>query len=114
LGSQAAGLFANNSDLQDALLAAATSSGERLWPMPMYDEYKDEIKSEMAEVKNSAARTAGVSASAKFIEHFTEGYPWAHLDIAAMVWSQSDANPLSPKGATGYGVRLLVELAKAY
>ncbi len=114
LGTQAAGLFSNNDAFQEALLAAATASGERLWPMPMYDEYKDEIKSEMAEVKNSAGRTAGVAASAKFIEHFTEGYPWAHLDIAAMVWSQSDSNPLSPKGATGYGVRLLVELAKAY
>ena len=114
LGSQAAGLFANNPSLQEALLAAASASGERLWPMPMYDEYKDEIKSDMAEVKNSAGRTSGVAASAKFIEHFTEGYPWAHLDIASMVWSQSDGNPLSPKGATGYGVRLLVELTKAY
>lgn len=114
LGSQAAGLFANNATLQDALLAAAERSQDRLWPMPMYDEYKDEIKSDMAEVKNSAGRMAGVSASAKFIEHFTEGYPWAHLDIAAMVWTNSDQNPLIPKGATGYGVRLLVELAKAY
>ncbi len=114
LGSQAAGLFANDDALQEALLAAAKASGERLWPMPMYDEYKDEIKSDMAEVKNSAARTSGVAASAKFIEHFTEGYPWAHLDIASMVWDQSDGNPLSPKGATGYGVRLLVELTKAY
>jgi leucyl aminopeptidase len=114
LGSQAAGLFANDNALQEALLAAAKASGERLWPMPMYDEYKDEIKSDMAEVKNSAARTSGVAASAKFIEHFTEGYPWAHLDIASMVWDQSDGNPLSPKGATGYGVRLLVELTKAY
>jgi leucyl aminopeptidase len=113
LGNQAAGCFANNDELQSALLQAATTSGERLWPMPMYDEYKDEIKSDMAEVKNSAERTSGVAASAKFIEHFTEGYPWAHLDIAAMVWSQSDQNPLAPKGATGYGVRLLVELAKA-
>jgi leucyl aminopeptidase len=114
LGSQAAGLFANDGALQEALMAAAGASGERLWPMPMYDEYKDEIKSDMAEVKNSAGRGAGVAASAKFIEHFTEGYPWAHLDIAYMVWNQSDGNPLSPKGATGYGVRLLVELTKAY
>ena len=114
LGTQAAGLFANDDALQDALLAAANSSGERLWPMPMYDEYRDEIRSDMAEVQNSAGRTAGVAASAKFIEHFTEGYAWAHLDIAAMSWSQSDGNPLSPKGATGYGVRLLVELAQAF
>jgi leucyl aminopeptidase len=114
LGSQAAGLFANDAAFQEALLAASNTSGERIWPMPMYDEYKDEIKSEMAEVRNSAGRTAGVAASAKFIEHFTEGYPWAHLDIASMVWSQSDSNPLSPKGATGYGVRLLVELTQSY
>lgn len=112
LGSQAAGLFANDDALQTALLAAAARSGERLWPMPMYDEYKHEIKSDMAEVQNSAGRSSGVAASAKFIEHFTEGYPWAHLDIAAMSWSSSDSNPLSPKGATGYGVRLLVELAQ--
>lgn len=113
LGDKAAGLFSNDATLQEALMAAAQASGERLWPMPMYDEYVDEIKSDMAEVKNSAARTAGVAASAKFIEHFTEGYPWAHLDIASMVWNQSDGNPLSPKGATGYGVRLLVELTQS-
>jgi leucyl aminopeptidase len=112
LGPQAAGLFANDQALQDALLAAATASGERLWPMPMYDEYKDDIKSDMAEVKNSGSRAGGVATSAKFIEHFTEGYPWAHLDIAAMAWSATDSNPLNPKGATGYGVRLLVALAR--
>jgi leucyl aminopeptidase len=114
LGGQAGGLFANDETLQAALLAASKVSGERLWPMPMYDEYKDEIKSDMAEVRNSASRSSGVAASAKFIEHFTEGYAWAHLDIANMVWSQSDGNPLSPKGATGFGVRLLVELTKAF
>jgi leucyl aminopeptidase len=114
LGTQAAGLFSNDNRLQEALLAAAATSGERLWPMPMYDEYKDEIKSDMAEVKNSASRMAGVSSSAKFIEHFTEGYPWAHLDIAAMVWASGDQAPLTPKGATGYGVRLLVELARIF
>ena len=114
LGAQAAGLFANDNTLQAALLAAAERSGERLWPMPMYDEYKEDIKSDIAEVKNSGGRSGGVATSAKFIEHFTEGYPWAHLDIAAMAWAHSDQNPLIPKGAAGYGVRLLVELAKAY
>lgn len=113
LGSQAAGLFANNDLLQSALLSASARSGERLWPMPMYDDYLDEIKSDMAEVKNSGGRMGGVATSAKFIEHFTEGYPWAHLDIAAMVWTKKDGIPHIPKGATGYGVRLLVELAQA-
>jgi leucyl aminopeptidase len=114
LGTQAAGLFSNNDALQNALLGAADRSGERLWPMPMYDEYLEEIKSDMAELKNSGGRFGGVSTSAKFIEHFTEGYPWAHLDIASMVWASGDKDPATPKGATGYGVRLLVELAEAF
>ncbi len=114
LGSQAAGLFSNNDALQNALLAAADQTGERLWPMPMYDEYLDDIKSDMAELKNSGGRFGGVATSAKFIEHFTEGYPWAHLDIAAMVWAGGDKDPATPKGATGYGVRLLVALAESF
>lgn len=114
LGAQAAGLFSNNNALQNALLGAAERSGERLWPMPMYDEYLDDIKSDMAELKNSGGRFGGVSTSAKFIEHFTEGYPWAHLDIASMVWAGGDKDPATPKGATGYGVRLLVELAETF
>lgn len=114
LGSQAAGLFSNNDALQKALLTAADHSGERLWPMPMYEEYVDDIKSDMAELKNSGSRFGGVSTSAKFIEHFTEGYPWAHLDIASMVWASADKDPATPKGATGYGVRLLVALAEAF
>lgn len=68
--------------------------------MPMYDEYVDDIKSDMAELKNSGSRFGGVSTSAKFIEHFTEGYPWAHLDIASMVWAGGDKDPAAPKGAT--------------
>ena len=114
LGPQAAGVFSNDAHLEDALLDAAGRSGERLWPMPMYEEYEEDIKSEMAEVKNAGGRTSGVATSAKFIEHFTEGYPWAHLDIASMSWRDDDSAPLIPKGATGYGVRLLVELASAF
>ena len=114
LGQQAAGLFSNNEELQNALLAAARSSSERLWPMPMWDEYMDAIKGDMAEVKNSGGRAGGVSTSAKFIEHFTEGYPWAHLDIANVAWTTSEKDAMTPKGATGFGVRLLVDLAEAY
>jgi leucyl aminopeptidase len=114
LGAQAAGLFANHDKLQNALLASAERTGERLWPMPLYEEYMEEIKGEMAEVKNSGGRMNGVATSAKFIEYFTEGYPWAHLDIASMVWTSSENDPTVPKGATGYGVRLLVDLAQTY
>ena len=109
LGKEAAGCFANNQNLQDALVAASERSGERLWPMPMWDDYKEAIRSDMAEVKNSGGRYGGVSTSAKFLEHFTEGYPWAHLDIANVAWTDS-SKPEIPKGATGFGVRLLVEL----
>jgi leucyl aminopeptidase len=114
LGQQAAGLFSNDAALERALLDAAQRSGERLWPMPMWDEYMDVIKSDMAEVKNSGGRAGGVSTSAKFIEHFTEGYPWAHLDIANVAWTTAEKDAATPKGATGYGVRLLVELAEHF
>lgn len=113
LGPQAAGLFSNDDALQEALLAASKRSGERLWPMPMWEEYKEAIQGDMAEVKNSGGRNSGVSTSAKFIEHFTEGYPWAHLDIASVAWTTAERDALTPKGATGYGVRLLVELAES-
>ncbi len=109
-----AGLFSNDSALQQALMAAGDRSGERLWPFPMDEEYEKPIRSDMAEVKNSAGREGGLSSSAKFIQHFTEGYPWAHLDIANMVLADSRINAETPKGATGYGVRLLVELAERY
>ena len=108
-----AGLFSNDTALQEELMAAADNSGERLWPFPMDEEYEKPIRSDMAEVKNSAG-AGGISSSAKFIEHFTEGYPWAHLDIANMVLADSRINPETPKGGTGYGVRLLVELAERY
>jgi leucyl aminopeptidase len=106
LGPYAAALFANDEGLAGRLLGAAESTGERLWRMPLYDEYKDAIKSQVADVKNTGGRSGGIGTSAKFIEHFTDGYPWAHIDMASMAWSDED-KPDRPKGATGYGVRLL-------
>ncbi|MCB0066920.1 MAG: hypothetical protein KDD77_07215, partial [Caldilineaceae bacterium] len=114
LGTQAAGLFDNNADLEAALMGASAQSGERLWPMPMWEEYMEPIKGDMGEVKNSGGRGGGVSTSAKFIEHFTEGYLWAHLDIANVAWSTTERDAMTPKGATGFGVRLLVDLAESY
>ncbi|NOX60634.1 MAG: leucyl aminopeptidase [Chloroflexi bacterium] len=113
LGPKAAGLFTEDEALRDRLLAAAEATGERLWPMPMYEEYMEDIKSDFADVKNSTspAKYQGVSTSAKFLQHFTEGYPWAHLDIANMAWAQK-ARPLYPKGATAFGVRLLVQFLR--
>ncbi len=113
LGPQAAAVFANNDNLAGKLLAAADASGDRLWRLPLYDEYAEAIKSQVADVKNSAGRFAGIGISAKFIEHFTEGYPWAHVDMASMAWAEED-KPAQPKGATGYGVRLFTAFLEKY
>ena len=70
--------------------------------MPLYDEYAEAIKSQVADVKNTGGRYGGIGTSAKFIEHFTEGYPWAHVDMASMGLAEDD-KPAQPKGATGTG-----------
>jgi len=113
LGPKAAGLFTESEGLQDRLLAAADATQERLWPMPMYEEYTEDIRSDFADVKNSTSpnRFTGVSTSAKFLQHFTEDYPWAHLDIAGVAWSNK-ARPMYPAGATAFGVRLQVHLLR--
>jgi leucyl aminopeptidase len=113
LGPQAAALFSNDEMLAVRLLAAGQASGDRLWRMPLYDEYVEAIKSQAADVKNSGGRYGGVGTSAKFLEHFTEGYPWAHIDMSSMSLSDED-KPSQPKGATGYGVRLLTAFLEAW
>ena len=105
----AAGCFANDDALRDRLLAASGTTAERLWPMPLFKEYRDLLKSDVADVVHTAGRYGGVGASAIFLKEFTD-YPWAHLDIAGMAYSDKVPNAYTPKGATGYGVRLLVEL----
>lgn len=113
LGPQAAAVFSNNDDLASRLLAAGEASGDRLWRLPLYDEYLEAIKSQVADVKNSAGRYSGIGTSAKFLEHFTEKYPWAHIDMASMAWAEEDSTA-QPKGPTGYGVRLFTALLESY
>ena len=113
LGPHAAGFFANDEALAAHLVAAAEASGERVWRFPLYDEYLETIKSQVADVKNTGGRYGGLGTSAKFIEHFTEGYPWAHVDMASMSFSDDD-KPAKPKGATGYGVRLFTALLEGW
>lgn len=112
-GPLAAALFANEDQLASGLLEAAHHSGERLWRMPLYEEYLEAIKSQVADVKNSGGRSGGIGTSAKFLEHFTGNYPWAHIDMASMAWSEED-KPAKPKGASGYGVRLFVEFLERW
>lgn len=109
LGYHAAGVFTNNDELANQLNAAADQSGERIWRLPLWDNYKEDIKSDVADLKNYSGKPfAGAISAAKFLEVFTEGHPaWAHLDIAGMAFSDNEFG--SQKNATGYGIRLLVE-----
>ena len=105
-GGVAAGIFCNDDSLRDKLLAASEVTRERLWPLPLYDDYRRAINSEVADMKNSGGRMGGVGTSAVFLREFTN-YPWAHLDIAGMAMSEK-AGDYSPVGGTGFGVRLLI------
>ena len=109
LGYAAGGLFSNSEMLAKDLIQAGESCGERLWRFPLWDVYKDEIKSDVADVRNLGIRpVAGAIAAAKFLEVFVENHPnWAHLDIAGVAFNDSEFS--SQKSATAYGVRLLLE-----
>ncbi|MCC7020406.1 MAG: leucyl aminopeptidase [Ardenticatenales bacterium] len=108
----AAGLFSNDDALAGRLLAAGDASRERLWRLPLWPEYHEAIETERADMKNSGGRQGGVATSAVFLQEFTS-YPWAHLDIAGMM-EQKKVWDLGPAGATGYGVRLLVEFVRGW
>jgi leucyl aminopeptidase len=110
----AAGVFANDDGLMARIRRASEASGERVWPLPLYEEYRERINSDVADMKNSAGdRYAGIGVSAAFLKEFAEGWPWAHLDIAPMAY-RNKADAPWPKGATGFGVRLLVEMLRGW
>ena len=108
LGDWAAGLWSTDEALKDGLLAASARSGDRLWPMPMYEEYREQIKSDIALIKNSSGRPGGANTAAAFLRTFAEDTPWAHLDIAGPAAITKDRADLA-RGATGFGVRVLLE-----
>ena len=110
----AAGIFSTDDSLRDKLVAAGAETHERLWPLPLFDDYAKAIKSATADMKNSGGRMNGVGTSAIFLKEFTD-YPWAHLDIAGMALIEKRSEtPYTPAGGTGYGVRLLVEFLRKW
>ena len=111
LGHEYAGMFTNDDKLAAMLSAAGERTGEKVWRLPLGENYNKDINSDIADMKNvGASRGAGSITAAQFLERFiVPRTPWAHLDIAAMAWSNRDL-PTAPKGATGYGVRLLDRL----
>ncbi len=108
----AAGLFSTDDGLRDKLLAAGQNTQERLWPLPLYEDYRRSIDSDVADMQNSGGRMGGVGTSAIFLREFT-AYPWAHLDIAGMALSEK-GSAYTPKGGTGFGARLLVEFLRTW
>ena len=111
LGEVASGLFGQPTSWVDAVREAASRAGERVWPLPIYDEYAEQLRSEMADIVNSGGRPAGASTAAAFLKTFTGDRPWAHIDIAGTAWAD-EVKPHQPKGATGVMVRTLTELAR--
>ncbi len=113
LGHEFAGLFANDEKLAEAIMAASNASGDPVWRMPLTKAHYENIKSDVADMKNIGPREGGSSTAAAFIgKYVKDGQAWAHLDIAGMAWNGKD-KPTCPKGASGYGVRLLDELVRA-
>jgi leucyl aminopeptidase len=111
LGKVATGLFGGPEPWVDHVRAAAARAGEKVWPMPLFDEYRESLKSEIADMLNSPGRPAGSVTAAMFLREFAGNGPWAHLDIAGTAWAE-ESKSWQPKGATGAMIRTLVEVAR--
>jgi leucyl aminopeptidase len=110
LGKTTSGLFGRPDPWVEHVRRASERAGDRSWPMPVFDDYKDLLKSEIADFTNTGGRAGGAISAALFIKEFAGELPWVHMDIAGTAWAE-DAKPYQPKGATGVGVRTLAELA---
>lgn len=113
LGNECSGLFCNNDVLADALLRSGCSTYERVWRMPIFEEYRELLRSEIADISNHGGRAGGAITAALFLKEFIdENIPWAHLDIAATAYLK-DKKRYHPKSGTGIGVRLLIEMIES-
>lgn len=108
LGQEVAGVMTNSRKLAGQLLAAAGAEGEMLWELPLVDEYREQVKSHNADLKNTGGGYAGAITAGLFLQEFVGGTTWAHLDIAGPAYAEVDSVPHQPRGATGFGVRTLL------
>ena len=112
LGSDIAGLMTNDEQWASAVKAAASAAGEQMWELPMFPEFGEQIKSEVADIKNvGAGRWGGAITAGKFLEEFVNGKPWVHMDIAGPAFLDS-SKPFLDAGGSGAYVRTLVEVAR--
>jgi leucyl aminopeptidase len=112
LGHSAAGIMGTDEKLVEEVRQAGERAGERVWELPLWDDYRDLMKSDIADVKNSGGRPAGSISAGWFLREFVDGFPWAHLDIAGTAYTERD-EPGRVKGPTGMGVRLFTEFVLA-
>ena len=110
LGKTTSGLFGGPDWWVEQVRRTGERAGDRMWQLPLFDDYRDQLKSEIADMMNTAGRVASAITAATFLREFTGGLPWAHIDIAGTAWAD-DSKPFMPKGATGVAVRTLAELA---
>ena len=115
LGNNIAGVMGNNDGLQERIMKASRNTWEKLWPLPLDDDFREQIKSDVADIKNTGGRPGGAETAGAFLSNFVGEVPWVHLDIAGTAWrgqKTSKKDYLGP-GATGFGTRLLVEFVMA-
>jgi len=113
LGPVFAGGFSNDDETFDKLDKALAISGEKIWRLPLGDEYVEQIKSDIADIKNTGGRWGGAITAAEFLHVFADETPWIHLDIAGMAWYE-DTKPYIAKGPSGFGVRSILEWVRSY
>jgi leucyl aminopeptidase len=111
LGHTATGVMGSDDALVQEVLDAAKRAGEPGWPLPLWDDYKELIKSDVADIKNSGGRPAGTITAGLFLKEFAEGYPWVHLDVAGTAYTESDLGTV-PRGSTGVPVGTFVEFVR--
>jgi leucyl aminopeptidase len=111
LGKHCAGLMSRDDRLAETLAEAGEAVGERVWRLPLFREYREQIKSDVADMKNIGGRWGGAITAAALLSEFVGDVPWAHLDIAGVSWRERERDYLR-EGATGFGVRLLIEFLR--
>jgi leucyl aminopeptidase len=111
LGSNVAALVGNNKELVTKILGYSNQTGEKIWELPLFEDYKEQLKSSNADMKNIGGRGAGAITAAAFLSNFVEETPWVHLDIAGTAWTQEGTKEktYNPKGATGFGIRTIIK-----
>jgi leucyl aminopeptidase len=111
LGANVAAMIGTDQNLKNRLMMFSEETGEKIWELPLWDEFHDQIKSHFADIKNIGGRPAGAITAAAFLSNFADVTPWVHLDIAGTAWTQEGTweKSYNPKGATGFGIRTLAK-----